>query len=322
MTLRTNLTAYYEMDEASGDALDSIGALDLTDHNSVGTAAGKINTARDFESLSLNYFDISDSTFSPGDTDFTFACWIKAESLVNFSKNNSTDREFALFYDTNNNQIWWGCYDNSASQKTAQNTASISTGTWYHVVCWHDSVADQIGVTVNAGTPFTASISGGVRQISGPFQVGASTSQVLYWDGLIDELGYWSRVLTSQERTDLYNGGSGMPLGDFGNYTLTVDTGTLTLTGGAVTLTVTGPEAIVLTAATGILTLTGNAATLTASGAVSDAKILVAGPGVLTLTGGSIDPELSFTTTDTDSSELVAAPAGRTDIIGTGSYRR
>ena len=31
-----------------------------------------------------------------------------------------------------------------------------------------------------------------------------------YFDGLIDEVGLWRRVLTAQERTDLWNGGAGL----------------------------------------------------------------------------------------------------------------
>ena len=31
-----------------------------------------------------------------------------------------------------------------------------------------------------------------------------------YWDGLIDEVGFWKRILTAQEKTNLYNAGAGL----------------------------------------------------------------------------------------------------------------
>ncbi len=45
---------------------------------------------------------------------------------------------------------------------------------------------------------------------AGEFQVGAISSTSLWWNGSIDEFGFWKRVLTSQERTDLYAAGAGL----------------------------------------------------------------------------------------------------------------
>jgi hypothetical protein len=41
------------------------------------------------------------------------------------------------------------------------------------------------------------------------FQIGARGNGGLPFDGLIDEMGFWKRVLNSDEHAALYNNGSG-----------------------------------------------------------------------------------------------------------------
>jgi hypothetical protein len=91
----------------------------------------------------------------------------------------------------------------------ANNFGVVPQNAWHFVVYWHDSVNNQIGIAVNAGTADTGSHSGGVNDGNAPFQIGASVADNLYWDGFIDEVGFWKRVLTGAERTELYNAGSG-----------------------------------------------------------------------------------------------------------------
>lgn len=92
---------------------------------------------------------------------------------------------------------------------TANTFGAISAATWYFVVAWHDSVSNQIGISVN-GTADTAAHSAGVFDGTGPFAIGARVNATSdYWDGLIDEFGFWRRVLSGAEITELYNAGAG-----------------------------------------------------------------------------------------------------------------
>jgi hypothetical protein len=79
----------------------------------------------------------------------------------------------------------------------------------YHVIAYFDDSANEIGIVINNGTPvttsFTSSLSGG----AGNLRVMRSTADGESPDGRIDGLGVWSRVLTSDERTELYNSGTG-----------------------------------------------------------------------------------------------------------------
>src|SRR4029077_17083863 len=82
---------------------------------------------------------------------------------------------------------------------------------WFHVVCWHDSVANQIGISVNGSDPDIggAPASGPTSFPADAFWLGQKGNNTQYWDGRIDEVGFWKRLLTSTERFNLYNLGNG-----------------------------------------------------------------------------------------------------------------
>lgn len=206
----------WKLDEASGNALSISGTNDFTDNNTVGSGTGKINNARDFEAGSLEYFSLEDNAaLSFGDEGCTFALWINAESLDTFrtlfSKDDFTTREYALYYDVVTGKFSFFVTSdgtNGTLSEVKTTAASFSTATWYLAICTHDAAANEIAISINAGTPDTASHSGGIFDGTVDFLLGSGPGT--YWDGLIDEFHVWRRVLTSDERTQLYNGGSGL----------------------------------------------------------------------------------------------------------------
>jgi hypothetical protein len=219
MPLTDNLIAYWKMDEASGDALDSLGSNNLTDNNTVGAGTGKVNGARDFEDTNTEWFNHGDnSALSTGDIDFTVAFWVKFESLSTnkdmVSKWVNAGWEFLHYYDVGSSRFVFYVVSSGGGTFTpvsANNFGAASTGTWYFVVGWHDSVNNQIGISINDGTPNTAAHSAGVADTATDFYIGRTGDTTdSYMDGLIDEVGFWKRVLTSTERTQLYNGGAGL----------------------------------------------------------------------------------------------------------------
>ncbi len=213
MALTDSLISYWKLDEASGNALDAHGANDLTADgfgSTPGTAAGVINTARSFNRTNAESFYRADnSDLSSGDIDLTVAFWFKVSSqpgtqvFVHKGGDIGT-HEYTSFL--SGGAVFFRVQNAAASVSTG----SVSNGVWYHVVVWHDSVNNEIGVAVNAGTPATASYSGGITDAGDRFQIGGDSGGGRTVDGYMDEVGFWKRVLTSQERTDLYNGGAGL----------------------------------------------------------------------------------------------------------------
>lgn len=217
MALLDNLVSYWPLNEASGDALDAHGSNDLTETGgTIGADTGVISGSRDFEDGDTEMFQhVDNADLSVGDIDFTFTAWFNRESAATFPpilsknwKSGGTDREFIIYI--NSNAVRLAVQHTSDSSEVVCSTSVSSLGTWYFVAAWHDSAANEIGISVNAGTPNTAAHTAGVNDGTGDFAIGGSPSFPLYFDGKICEVGFWKRVLTSDERTELYNGGAGL----------------------------------------------------------------------------------------------------------------
>jgi hypothetical protein len=237
LALTDNLISYYEMEDASGNATDSHGSNTLTDNNTVGSATGKISNGRDFERDNSEYLSLADNAdFSFADEDFSIACWVKFETVTSFGGDSDqrtiltkgtdgTAVEYEMFLDDADNCVAFTCFNGAffanGGKVTASTFGALSTGTWYHVVAWHDSVNNQLGISVN-DTADTTAFSTGCYDGGGAFRVGGGYPYDVptrFMDGVIDELGVWGRVLTSGERTSLYNSGSGLAYSSFGGGT-------------------------------------------------------------------------------------------------------
>lgn len=217
MALIDGLISYWKLDEASGNALDAHGDNDLTDNFNVGaTVSGKINGARDFDGT--GYFSISDNESLSLTGNFTFAVWVKADDLsenrgvIGKWMSPANTKSYGIRYDTTSDQFLFFVSPGSVTGISIASTVSggIGTGTWYFIVVWHDADKDEIGISVNAGPPATQAHAGGVWDSDSPFEIGRGTNPNLRWDGLIDEVGVWGRVLSSSEISELYNGGDGL----------------------------------------------------------------------------------------------------------------
>lgn len=215
MALADNLVAYWPCDEASGDLLDAHGANDLTDNNGVSSATGKVGNARDFEVSNSHRFTLADNAdVSLGDIDCTICLWFNAESFdtsfpVMLAKDDTSSPEYRLWL-SSNTPTWtvWSSGGGMGRTDVAWGS-SVSTGTWYFVAVKHDAAANEIGISLNGGSWVTTGHSGGIQNGTCNFVVGNRASFDLNWDGLLDEIGLWKRVLSLAEVQDLYNSGSG-----------------------------------------------------------------------------------------------------------------
>lgn len=220
MALTDSLISYWKLDEASGNALDAHSTNDLTETSgTIASATGKISNCRDFEDGDSEYFVRSDNAaLSTGDIDFTIQAWVNFEALAGYrtiiSKSASgTTFEYHLDYSQPDNRIRFFVESSGATYGIvlANTLGAPSTATWYHIIAWHDATANTVNISVNNGTADSTSHSAGVRDGSGSFYMGGDAGVSLgSHDGLIDEVGFWKRVLTSGERTSLYNAGSGL----------------------------------------------------------------------------------------------------------------
>ena len=221
MAVITSLVAYWSLDESSGSAIDAYGDNDLTDDVTVASTTGKVSNCRDFEADSAKYlYRTSTADLSMGDVDFSVQAWVQIESKSTtrtiLAKFATASAEYLLQHDNSIDRFQFVVKTLASTFKTAiaNNLGAPSLATWYLVHAWHDSVNNEIGIAVNAGTADTLANADGVQSGNDNFVLGLNNGSDNYWDGLIDEVGVWKKVLTSTERTWLYNSGNGRSYAD------------------------------------------------------------------------------------------------------------
>jgi hypothetical protein len=219
--LLTSLGAHWKMEEASGTRNDSHGTNHLTDNNTVTAAGGKVGTnAAQFTAANLEYFSLADNAaLSVGDIDFCFVVWVYLDSkgtnrtiLVKGTANTTAGLEYRLYFNSVADRFDWDVSNGTTlTTVRANNLGAPSLATWYQLACWHDSVNNQIGIQGNNGTADTAAHTVGSQDTAGNFRIGARVdSATLHWDGRVDSVSFWKRVLTAGEKTSLYNAGAGL----------------------------------------------------------------------------------------------------------------
>lgn len=218
--VRTNLNAWWALDELSGSRLDSHGAFDLTDNNTVGyTASAKKGNASTMVSGSSESLTRDDEAGLNFTGDWTMAGWIYADAidsttrrvLTKYRASPVTDREFLIQISNVDNKIGFYVYKSDGTGVSARATSdTLSASTWYHISVWCDHTNDVIGICVNNGTPVTTAWTGTVNDGGAQLMFGNySGASSGFWDGRHDEWCWYGRILTSDERAWLYNTGTG-----------------------------------------------------------------------------------------------------------------
>jgi hypothetical protein len=216
--LTNSIVSWWKLEEASGNRVDTPGTVDITSDPGPGQAAAKVNNGADFESGSSHFLESSSdpSALDFADADFTIAGWVNLESVGALrsilTKWNETgdQRQYRLIYDHTGTTFKFQVSSDGTAIASVSSSITPSTATWYFLVAWHDATANTINITVNNGSPNSTSHSGGCFNSTADVMMGAGDGAVDFFDGLIDEVGVWSRVLTAGERTVLYNNGTGI----------------------------------------------------------------------------------------------------------------
>lgn len=223
MALTDNLVAYWKLDESSGNRADStgLGSTQQEASGSVSSATGKISSGASFVKANNRWLRCpSNSNVSMGNISFTVTCWVKlttkAADTIFVSKCGATNGTWQVTYKVANDRFvfqTWGLASYAGyAEVVAAAAGSPSTGTWYFVVCTHNASTDTISIQVNndGGNNSAAANSNGTYVESTndlSFSTGDPAQQL---DGVLDEVGIWKRTLTSVERSNLYNNGSGL----------------------------------------------------------------------------------------------------------------
>ena len=218
----------WNLDEASGTRADQVSTNDLTDNNTVTSQVGLFDTAAEFERDNSEFLHHnSNSELEVGDEDWCLSMWVNHESTLGI-------QGLAGKWDFVGGQHGWRSYyfeagggytfdvryaGNTATAGVVSSTGATSSGVWNLVVISHDSVNNNIRISVN-GTESTTSHSGGIDASTARFTLGVEESFVGYADALIDDVVFMKGyILSPSEIDELYNSGAGVAFVDWAGVT-------------------------------------------------------------------------------------------------------
>jgi len=220
MSLLTNILAYWKLDESSGDASDSVGSHTLTNAN-VTYSTGIVNNGAVFGSTTDDLYTAADTDFNfDGSGAFSFSTWSNQTTLANDGyliahlKSSGNYEGYTLQVNNSGKLIFYIGAENAGSNIVYVQTGNgvITTGAWYHVVVTYDGSKTAAGVKiyvngVKQGLSTVYNNFTGSSSYDGTFQIGSREGNDVNFAGTIDEVGCWTRALTSDDVDLLYNAG-------------------------------------------------------------------------------------------------------------------
>lgn len=213
-TYPSGLTSLWHLDEGSGATrADSVTSNDLTDVNTVGSAAGKINNAAVYAAGNTSQELTRTSTASLSSyTDWTFGFWFNlSDTAANHGLvgKGAQDAylEFVFAYNSGTDSIQLAVRD-LGTTIISTNTFT-TTNVWHFVAGGYDSVAGK----------FWLSLDNTAKEESGSVAANTTTTGTLklghgfgnWTEGMIDNaFWYKNKSLSSGEISTIYNSGSGL----------------------------------------------------------------------------------------------------------------
>lgn len=208
-----SLQSWWRLEEASGPRSDTKGSNNLTDSGSTGNGTGKIGSAASFSgSTSLKH--VSNASLATGNVSFSFGCWFKTTTLSSYQGIITKGGEYIAGINGDTGALFFETHNGSGAGGNMIANATLSTGTWFHVVMIYD--ATDLGggfvtknIYVNGALDKTAIADQNVAGTDA-FEIGAldAGSDVWLMNGLIDEAFFTKKALTLLDVVNLYNSGS------------------------------------------------------------------------------------------------------------------
>jgi len=221
--ISTNLVSYWNL---NGNSTDSVGSNNGTDTSvSYNTSYGKISSGASFNGTYSRINVGNNSSLTGITSTVTVAGWVYVPSLYT----NVSAPEYVLRQGTESSSNWgisivyFSSHDylefriappTGGGRSQYGNTTALTTG-------WHYLVAETVtgaantslwvdGVSQNIINDDTSASAYNFQTVTASTYIG-SDSAGYYFTGYIDEIGIWSRALSTTEISQLYNAGSGLP---------------------------------------------------------------------------------------------------------------
>jgi len=215
-TLAEDIVAYWALN-ADSSIPDRTNRYDGTNSGADYTTSGPISGAYSFVSSNSDYIDVGNIPIAGASEDFAIAFWIKATA--------SSGTEYIFKQGEESTGRWIGCFSNDGTQllnfvaddgSTAEIVgdagSNIRDGTWHHIVFQRSGSTLYTYLDGNATPDDTEAANANSCYEASNMDIGRRSSAAnAYFNGDIADYGVWNRALTTDEISDLYAAGNGLP---------------------------------------------------------------------------------------------------------------
>lgn len=230
--LKTNLAAWWALDEASGNRVDAhTNGYTLTDNNTVLNTAAKIGAnAALFNEAMAEYLSRTNAAeaWRLNTNDMTIGFWVKwtsygvgSQHILSCGASVGTVQGYRIMTTTTGANIYVIVANGSSAVNHLPAWDSApSVGTWYYIFVeidrsdkismWKNNTIESVQTDVSSFSANDIIAGSDFRLGRGP---GADTD---YFHGGLDEVAIWNRLLTSLEKTWLWNDGAGRAYNEIG----------------------------------------------------------------------------------------------------------
>ncbi|MGK0209542.1 MAG: hypothetical protein ACI83O_000820, partial [Patescibacteria group bacterium] len=217
LNLSEGLVSYYSFDVDSNDEL----SRNNLQNDGVSTAPGKVSNAFDFtKNINSKVWTSNDVSFDRGSEEYTLGAWFNMDSNSGDSSTIVMDRATTGNYHSYNvnvnrdNNIAFSSWSNPTVY--LKGSTFIETDRWYHVVVsvTKDTATIYLDGKIELEAPIVSGSTPGDGLAIGAWR-GNTWEETNFFNGRIDEVGIWSRSLSTEEVTFLYANGNGRSSDDF-----------------------------------------------------------------------------------------------------------
>ena len=210
--ITTGLIGHWKFDETSGTT-----ATDSSGNNNTGTltngptwTTGKIGNALSFDGVNDTVNIITPNNIPNGNSNETYSAWIKYSSLPTFTKMIMMARDTccssAIHIWINNTNLAVARFSDVEPFVSTSNRPSANQ--WHHVLYTYDGTTNRLYVD---GAEVANSTTAHDNVTIDSIYIGSHDGASYFWDGQIDEVRVYNRVLASSDISALYALGSGPP---------------------------------------------------------------------------------------------------------------
>jgi len=211
-SLYNGLLAGFHLNETSGNPVDFVG-IAATNIGVTQGVTGKFGNAINGNN---SYISLNTNSLIGGLSQFTIAAWTKYQSSPGGSLLGSYggNRMYAFAQNTYNQWIGNIYIGTTLYQRSFLPPSGVN---WVTANVWYLTIFEWTG-TVFKLTVNTDECTNPLTTPAGTIQKGTTETIGASWygypgsDRIIDEVLYWNRPLTTEEKTNLWNGGSGIIL--------------------------------------------------------------------------------------------------------------